>query len=110
MSPYCAALVLVNPSTSCPLAKLPVMLTDPCFAVVASPSVNVTPLSTATGVDATLSPSTKAVLPPEAVKAGGEERSTYVKLLSVGVRNAESVSRNLRLVMPAKAALPDTLT
>src|SRR5690348_7754267 len=84
MSPYVAALVFVNANTSWPAWKLPVTETVADAAVVESPSAKVMPLSTATGVDAVLSPATNDVVPPVAVSTGGELTSAYTKLSRVG--------------------------
>ncbi|VVE50411.1 hypothetical protein PTE30175_04553 [Pandoraea terrae] len=61
---------LVNASTSSPLWKLPLIATLPLASVVLSESLNVTPLSTTTGVLATLLPSVNGVVPPLVVATG----------------------------------------
>ncbi|MDE2608911.1 MAG: hypothetical protein KGL61_04970 [Burkholderiales bacterium] len=71
MLPYVAELVFVNPSTSSPEWKLPVIATVAEPSVVAAVSVTVNPESIATGVDVVLSPATNAAEPESVVTCTG---------------------------------------
>ena len=77
--------LLVKANTSSPLWKLPVMDTVALTRVGLALSVTVRPPSTATGVEAVLSPEVKAALPPLGVTTGTTATLTVEAKASVVV-------------------------
>jgi hypothetical protein len=100
--------LFVKASTSWPERKLPVMAIVAEASVVALPSVTVMPASIATGVDAVLSPATKAALPPSVVIVGGAV--TFSILVVAALDLVPSLVAKLIVRLPAVVDVLEKVT